>query len=98
MRNGFALVCTIKQAQSQKQAEIKRKNYMEKKYMDNQMNLKPCPFCGEQVEIEYSEHTKHFFAYHDLKKSECIIKLAILLRNAHTKEQAIEVWNRRIEK
>lgn len=62
------------------------------------VKLKPCPFCGEQVEIEYSEHTKHFFAYHDLKKSECIIKLAILLRNAHTKEQAIEVWNRRIEK
>ena len=59
--------------------------------------LKPCPFCGEQVQIEQAKDTKHFFAYHDLRKSECIIRLAVLIPKAATMEQAIDIWNRRAD-
>lgn len=59
-------------------------------------NVKPCPFCGEQVEIEPPEYTPHFAVLHDLK-SECINKMPIILVKARTMEEAIEIWNRRAD-
>lgn len=95
MRNGFALVCIIKQAQSQKQAEIKRKNYMEKKYMDNQMNLKPCPFCGGEAIrlIDFDDEYERLYL-ESIHCRSCHARVAW----QETVEEAAEAWNRRAEK
>lgn len=58
-------------------------------------DLKPCPFCGGEVNIVY---TKTLHAYLIFPKSDngCKYIAVISANNAKTISEAIDMWNKRI--
>lgn len=59
----------------------------------SEAKLKPCPFCGGEVTVDYNEYTnKYSIACGNLK---CILCVQTLPYD--TKERAIEAWNRRAD-
>ena len=58
--------------------------------------LKPCPFCGREVEILNGEVPCRYYVHHIDESGDCFIS-PILTITALTKVSAIEAWNRRAE-
>lgn len=52
--------------------------------------LKPCPFCGNEAEINGRDRLHYWFA-------QCI-ECGATQYGKETKEEAIEAWNRRTER
>lgn len=63
--------------------------------------LKPCPFCGGEVNIYYSSATKAFYFIHTDKQGvskNCIlITPALIFGNYKSLKEAYEAWNRRAD-
>lgn len=61
--------------------------------------IKPCPFCGGEVNIYYSSATKAFYAVHIDKQGaskDCILLTPmILIGKYESLKQAYSAWNRR---
>lgn len=57
--------------------------------------IESCPFCGGECRVYRSGETGAFFAVHRDKRSNCFLRLPIILRRAATLEEAEEIWNRR---
>ncbi|MCH5192249.1 MAG: Lar family restriction alleviation protein [Oscillospiraceae bacterium] len=55
--------------------------------------LKPCPFCGGDVTVDYNSYTKAFFVACD--NGEC--ELCVNTLPCKTAEQAIKTWNKRAD-
>lgn len=63
------------------------------------MSLKPCPFCGNSVNIIYGSTTKCFEVYHRYMKK-CIVEQPLYIKATNeisTLKSAYEVWNGRTE-
>jgi len=62
------------------------------------MKLKPCPFCGDKVDIaEFRWHDDQpKWIVHHGENPICPLK-GISLKGVHSKEKAIEIWNMRIK-
>lgn len=58
--------------------------------------LKPCPFCGNAVELKHYKVNKNDWWY--VACSHCEVAMDPLMwNNDRTKEEVIEVWNRRVK-
>lgn len=55
--------------------------------------LKPCPFCGEEVAIHFNKYTKQYSVA--CGNPEC--NLCVQTIPCKTLEQTIEIWNRRAD-
>ena len=55
--------------------------------------LKTCPFCGGEVTVDYNEYTNKYSIA--CGSPEC--SLCVVTYSCDTKEQAIEIWNRRAD-
>lgn len=53
----------------------------------NDKELKPCPFCGGNAQINYAGADMLILC------SKCLV----CTESYHTKEEAVEAWNRRTE-
>lgn len=53
--------------------------------------LKPCPFCGGEVVIDYNKYTKVYSIA--CGNSECNLSVSTL--PCQTAKEAIDIWNRR---
>lgn len=60
--------------------------------------VKPCPFCGEQVEIRCSDKflLSMYYVCHP-ENSRCVIKRLIDIPQADSFKEAIEIWNQRAD-
>ena len=62
------------------------------------MNLKPCPFCGGKVHLEYNSFIHGFKVYHSGNtKKECFIGEPIEIYGPLSLSEASRAWNRRAE-
>ena len=63
-----------------------------------EIELKPCPFCGGEVFIHTIEPHKHIFAEMPDYKGGAFVecKGCNCCMSADTESEAIEVWNRRV--
>lgn len=63
--------------------------------------LKPCPFCGDEVLIYYSSATRGFYFNHRHKQgaaNDCILLTpAIILGDFKCLQDAYDAWNRRAD-
>lgn len=63
------------------------------------IELKPCPFCGEDVMVYYSSTTNGYFFTHKNKQGEeknCILLTPAIIRGRHRcLKDAYDAWNRR---
>lgn len=53
--------------------------------------LKPCPFCGGKVEINYNPYSKVYFIA--CGNCDCDICVSVV---SNTEEKAVKLWNRRV--
>lgn len=62
------------------------------------IDLKPCPFCGGEVNIVLKDNglfeSGHYFLIKH-KRNKCNVDCVIFKYNAHTLEDACKTWNRR---
>lgn len=58
--------------------------------------LKPCPFCGKDVELKHYKANGNDWWY--VMCTNCRIAIDPMMWNDHvSKEEAIEIWNRRVK-
>ena len=57
--------------------------------------LKPCPFCGDNVTITHNDTLNCYFVYHESKN--CILEgVSFTGTDAHvSKEEGTKIWNER---
>lgn len=60
-------------------------------------NLKPCPFCGDTVHIQYESDIKAFTVWHKGNKCKFIEPFCINGDEAKSLNEAYKVWNERAE-
>ena len=60
-------------------------------------NLKPCPFCGDKVHIQYESDIKAFTVWHYGIKCKFIEPFCISGSDAKSLNEAYKVWNERAE-
>ena len=60
-------------------------------------NLKPCPFCGDTVHIQYESDIKAFTVWHKGIKCKFIEPFCINGDEAKSLNEAYKVWNERAE-
>ena len=53
--------------------------------------LKPCPFCGGEVEVAYNPYTNMYFVV--CGNAECDVCVNV---SSKLKTEVIRIWNRRI--
>ena len=58
--------------------------------------LKPCPFCGDEVEIFPTGLYHWRYAIHHKTKTECVLDAQSFVL-PYEKDVAIEMWNRRAD-
>ena len=64
--------------------------------MISNSNLKPCPFCGDSVNIMYNSALNAFFVYHDSYAEKCKFnEFEIDGYFAKSLSDAYKIWNTR---
>ena len=58
-------------------------------------DLKPCPFCGNEVKIQSSSRSSTFIVYHTKLRNCPFYKFEIPWEFAKSLREARELWNRR---
>ena len=58
--------------------------------------LKPCPFCGNEVEIRRTGLYHWRYAIHHKTETECVLDTQAFVL-PYEKDVAIEMWNRRAD-
>lgn len=60
--------------------------------------LKPCPFCGRKVTVEYWSEDKAFAFWHRGNAEPCFIEpIWLSVDKAKSLKEAADFWNRRAE-
>lgn len=61
--------------------------------------LKPCPFCGRKVEVQYYSEEKAFAFWHKGEEEDCcfIEPFWLSIKKAKSLDEAAAYWNRRVE-
>ena len=61
-------------------------------------NLKPCPFCGDSVNITYMSFENVFAIWHNNKVCSLIEPQYISGEDAKSLSEARDIWNKRSDK
>ena len=65
---------------------------------DDEIELKPCPFCGGKAEMFTPRIFGKWAGYHYVACQECHAKTSGVMPNKRTKKLAAIYWNRRVSK
>lgn len=63
----------------------------------NEVELKPCPFCGSKVGVGIGVANSYFIVHIDWQESKCPIRFTNVIPDADTPEKAAEAWNCRAD-
>ena len=64
--------------------------------MSDKINIKPCPFCGDEVGIRRTGLYHWRYAIYHKTETECVLDAQAFLL-PYEKDVAIEMWNRRAD-
>lgn len=63
----------------------------------NEKELKPCPFCGGQAQLDHEGTGRNVYSKVRCMKCYCVTKGFMISTEHSSDEKAIEAWSRRVE-